>query len=179
MKNKQKFLWLDTEWTGVQQSRPKLLEVAAILTDADLNVIISFEAVIKQPKEVLQSMDPWCIETHGKSGLTAACQQSNYECSEAGEHLLQYVIKPWTQNNKKIMLAGFSVHFDQTALKTCWPQVVAALSHRVMDITSLSYAMRAAGVTRHKSTKASHRAMDDVKASMDVYRHYRKYMVTT
>ena len=77
-------VWLDLEMTGLDPRSDRILEVATIVTDANLNVLAEGPVIaVHQPESVLESMNEWCVETHGKTGLTERVRQSTVSEAEA------------------------------------------------------------------------------------------------
>ena len=87
------FLWVDLEMTGLVPEKDKIIEFAAIITDYHLKPKATFHEIVFQPEEVLLEMDPWCIKTHGKSGLTAKIPDGKH--LEQVEQEFLYFLKPY------------------------------------------------------------------------------------
>src|ERR1035437_5345235 len=107
-----RILWLDLEMTGLDASRDVILEVAAIVTDWDFNEIATFEAVIHQSDDILETMNPWCIAQHGSSGLTERSRQSEISQVKAETKLLAFINNNFDKD-QPVLLAGNSIHMDR------------------------------------------------------------------
>ena len=91
-------IWLDLEMTGLEPKTDVILEMATVVTDSQLNILAEGPVfAISTSAQILDNMDPWCVEQHGKSGLPARCLTSNVSLAEAArqtiEFLSQYVPK--------------------------------------------------------------------------------------
>jgi len=90
-----KYLWIDLEMTGLDVEKERIIEIGAIATDTDLNEIGRFDCIVKQPQELIDAMDEWNTEHHGKSGLTAKIPHGLSE-KEAEAQLVA-----WTKKKKQ------------------------------------------------------------------------------
>ncbi|OLL22127.1 Oligoribonuclease [Neolecta irregularis DAH-3] len=136
-------VWVDCETTGLSPRNDHMLQVAALVTDNDLNplhnvrfpsspVLIvqdGFQETIYQPPQVLAQMDSWCTAQHTGSGLVAAAQNSTHTVEQTEMRLLEYV-QQYVTSPKKGLLCGYSVHFDRAFLEVHMPRFAAYLSHR-------------------------------------------------
>lgn len=99
--------------TGLDKSSDVILEIAAIVTDENLNQLDSgIEFIVKTSQEVLNTMNPWCVEQHGKTGLTASCLVAQYTLKEVDDLVSEYVAKHFPEK-RMVLLAGNSVHADR------------------------------------------------------------------
>lgn len=160
--------WIDVETTGLHPSC-LLLEAAIVITDNDLNVLGSANAVVCHPPDVaLGDMDEWCRKTHTGSGLMA-----EVEASKTGVLDLQDLFLSLMQTHDSVngILGGASVHFDRRVLKSWCPRLHDALSYRNFDVTTLKEAVRrwwpvAEPHVPQASGVPVHRAMPDIKESI-------------
>ncbi|RUS23332.1 ribonuclease H-like domain-containing protein [Endogone sp. FLAS-F59071] len=140
-----------------QKPAHRLIEIAVLLTDGDLNVVAEGpELVIHQTKEVMDSMSEWCIEHHVKSGLTAAVLASTITTAAAEEQVLHF-IRQHIPERGIVPLAGNSVHVDRQFLEKEMPKMVEHLHYRIVGIPTSSQA-----------------ALDDIKESIAELRYYRE-----
>ncbi|MGE0206244.1 MAG: oligoribonuclease [Candidatus Babeliales bacterium] len=176
-KSKNNLVWVDLEMTGLNPETDVILEIATIITDAELNILAEGpEYAIYQPAEVLDSMNDWCKEQHGLSGLTQKVQESLITLEQAEEETLE-LIKEFCQPEKG-MLAGNTVWMDRNFLKQYMPKIIHYLHYKLIDVTSIQQ------LIKHwypknphiKFEKAdTHRALVDIKESIEELKHYRKY----
>ena len=168
-----RLVWLDMEMTGLDPEKDTILELALIVTDAELEVLAeSPDFVIHQPDEVLASMDPWCIEQHGRSGLTEASRRSSLTLAEAEEQALAFLsefVAPRTAP-----LAGNSVHVDRTFLARRLPRLHDFFHYRNVDVSTIKELVQRwyPGLRTPKKAER-HRALDDLRESIAELRFYR------
>ncbi|RVE48578.1 hypothetical protein evm_006767 [Chilo suppressalis] len=87
-----RIVWIDMEMTGLDINKDRILEIACLITDADLNLIATGpNIVVHQPEEILQNMNSWCVSQHGASGLTEASRKSEVTIENAEKQLLDFV----------------------------------------------------------------------------------------
>ena len=103
--NKSNLIWLDLEMTGLEPETDKILEIATVVTDADLNILAEGPTIaIHQSDELLNGMDEWCTTQHGKSGLTARCKASTFDEEYAVAQTLDF-LKQWVPAGVSPMLS--------------------------------------------------------------------------
>jgi len=172
-------LWVDCEMTGLDLSKDKVIEFAAIATDANLKPLDDgVNWIIRTDMALLDGMDDWCTKQHGGSGLTAACLKSQWTLAAVDSMALAYARKHIP--NGKILLAGSSVHVDKQFLKQDLPRLHNHLHYRVLDVSSIKEVTRRWYPQLDKVWKSqnesSHRALDDIKASIEELRRYREHV---
>jgi len=179
METSKNLIWIDMEMTGLNVERDKILEIAILVTDSELNVIDeSIDLVIQQPKEILDRMDNWCREHHGQSGLTQRCLDSNVTINDARKQIFK-VIKKYTEE-KMGLLCGNSVYVDRMFFKKFFPKIESYLNYRMIDVSSIKelakrwYTDDVAEFLDHKKIDLSHRALDDIKWSIKELKFYRE-----
>lgn len=175
------FVWIDLEMTGLDVSTDVILEIATVITDGDLNVIAEGPAfVIAQPEEALLRMDRWCVEQHGKSGLTTAVLSSTTSLEHAEKETLQFIKKYCAKHTGR--LAGNTVWQDRLFLKKYMPKIINHLHYRLVDVSTCKELVRHWYGKEENSRFAStefkksdnHRALDDVYGSIAELDYYRK-----
>jgi len=167
-------VWLDLETTGIDDRTSAILEVATIVTDKNLEIVAEGPVVvIKQPESVLRHMDSWCVKQHGASGLTEACRLSTIGLEEAERMTLAFVRRHCLRG--RAPLCGNSVGFDRRFIMHHMPSLNAYLNYRNVDVTSVKELARRwhPGVVEKIDKESKHRALDDIRESIDELRHYR------
>ena len=165
--------------TGLDPEKETIMSICCFVTDDQLNLKDEkgWEAIIHHEKEALSRMDDWCRNTHGESGLTAACISSTTTHEQAASGLLDY-IKQHVPHSRRGLLAGNSVHCDKAFLsKGPYKSVIDYLSYRIMDVSSLKEAAKRwapdAVLLGVPPKKALHNARDDIMESIEEARYYR------
>ncbi len=131
---------------------------------------------IHQSDEVLDSMNEWCIEHHGVSGLTQRVRDSTISMQDAEDQVLAFVTKH-VPEPKMALLAGNSVHMDLAFLRQCMPRLVDHLHYRIVDVSSVAEVCRrwCPDIARKAPRKERlHTALADIKESMEELRYYKK-----
>lgn len=166
-------VWIDIEASGLEVERRELLEIAVLITDGDLVEIAEGpDIVVHHPAAALDAMDEWNTRQHGASGLTAAVTASRVTLAEAAEAVLAFVQSYCEE--RKSPLCGNSVHFDRAMLKRHMPRVEAYLHYRNVDVSTVKELVRRWYPDVPLPEKGeTHRALDDIRASLDELRYYR------
>ncbi|SPO29694.1 related to REX2 - Oligoribonuclease, mitochondrial precursor [Ustilago trichophora] len=185
-------VWIDCEMTGLDiEKGDRLLEVACIITDGDLNPVdqgVSY--VISTPKEVLDGMNAWCLNQHALSGLTNACLSTeiSYPHASVRASLLAY-IRDRVPVPNTACLAGNTVHADKVFLVKEMPELIQHLHYRIVDVSSIKEVVKRwygnqRGLVWNGNAKgkgagegrigADHRALFDIRASIDELTWYRQ-----
>lgn len=169
-------VWLDLEMTGLEPKTDKILEMATVVTDSDLNVLAEGPVfAIHQPDEILDNMDEWCVKQHGKTGLTERCRQSNVSLEQATEQTLafleQYVPKGVSP------MCGNSIGQDRRFLNAYAPDFEAFFHYRNIDVSSIKELARRWKPELLKSftKKGVHLALDDIRESIHELKVYREH----
>lgn len=168
-------VWIDLEMTGLDPTEHVICEIASIVTDDELNVVATGpELVIKTSEEAIGKMDAWCVEHHGKSGLTERMRASTISMREAEQSTMKFLhhhLKPGTAP-----LCGNSVWQDRRFLEAQMPEIEAFLHYRIVDVSSIKelvkrwYSKSALPPAKNNT----HRAMDDILESIEELRYYRR-----
>lgn len=167
------YLWIDMEMSGLDVSKCRILEVAAIVTDSTFTPKESYHAVVYQPPEVLAAMDAWCTENHAKSGLTAAVAKGAPE-PQVEQQLLQLIDHRWPANERPI-LAGNSIGQDRKFIDAYMPTLSSRLHYRMLDVSSFKIVFNDLFGIRYEK-RGSHRALDDILESIDELKLYLSHV---
>ena len=161
--------------TGLDPTKERIIEVAVLVTDSDLNVIAEGpELVIKQPDELLAQMDAWNQKHHGESGLIERVQKSSVSEQDASAQLLAFLKEHVAE--KKAPLGGNSVHHDRRFLAKYMPEVEAWLHYRNIDVSTVKELVQRwhpEAYSKRPTKKGNHRALDDIKESIAELAYYR------
>lgn len=172
-----KLIWVDLEMTGLNLDKERIIELACIITDYDLNVISEYgPVIINQPDEILNNMGEWCTEHHGKSGLTEAVRNSKITQEQAASDFLAFIKSH--VDSMKGFLAGNSVHADAKFLERYMPKIIKYLHYRIVDVSSIKILVehwyRGKKVMGTQPKKGlGHRAIDDIRESLEELKFYR------
>ncbi|KII67129.1 Oligoribonuclease, mitochondrial [Thelohanellus kitauei] len=171
-----RMIWVDIEMTGLDIKRDRILEVAALITDKNLSIIaeVSQDLIVHQPREVLDGVDDWCKETHGKNGLTEESLKSEITIEQADKMLVEFLRNHTPY--KKCPLAGNSVYSDKKFMEIFMPLSFDHMFHRVIDVSSISEVLIRWNpeIRFYDISKPRHRALDDIKRSVRQLRFYKK-----
>lgn len=179
MTRSSRLVWIDMEMSGLEPERDRILEIATIVTDAELNVVAEGpELVVHQPDAVLDAMDDWNREHHGASGLTERVRASTVSLEEAEAQTLAFLREHVLE--RRSPLAGNSVHQDKRFLSRWMPAVDAWLHYRIVDVSTLKELARRWApqvVESAPEKKGAHRALEDIRESIVELRHYREHFL--
>jgi len=169
----QNLIWIDLEMTGLDTDNDQIIEIATLVTDKDLQVIDEGPVMaIHQGEEVLNAMDEWNTRQHGKSGLIERVRKSDITYAEAEQATLAF-LKQYVAESTSPM-CGNSICQDRRFLHRCMPALEKWFHYRNLDVSSLKELMdRWKPQTPGFVKQSSHRALEDIKDSIDELRFYR------
>ena len=166
------------EMTGLNPETDKIIEVAMIITDKDLNVLAQSEVfAIHQSDEIMDNMDEWCTATHGRTGLTQRVRESQYTEAEVEQNLLDF-IAAWIPAQASPM-CGNSVHQDRRFMQKYMPRLEAYFHSRNLDVSTLKELAKRwnPAVAKGVVKRGSHKALDDILESIEEMRYYRDHFL--
>lgn len=176
--NKDNLIWLDMEMSGLMPDSDRILEVAAVITDAQLNVLAESPVlVVHQPDKVLDGMDAWNKGTHGKSGLIEKVKASTMDEAAASEEMIafleQYVLAG------KSPMCGNSICQDRRFMANYMPELEAFFHYRNLDVSVFKELSRRWKPEIYAGFKKSskHEALADVYESIDELKYYREHFL--
>ncbi|WP_067865919.1 oligoribonuclease [Neptuniibacter marinus] len=178
MENKGNLIWIDLEMTGLEPKTDVIIEIATVVTDSDLNILAEGPMLaIHQSDELLDGMDEWCTNQHGKSGLTQRVKDSSVTEAQAEQETIAF-LKQYVAAGESPM-CGNSIGQDRRFLDKYMPELEAFFHYRNLDVSSLKELAKrwkpevAAGVVK----KGSHLALDDIRDSIDELKYYREHFI--
>ncbi|WP_027351160.1 oligoribonuclease [Halotalea alkalilenta] len=173
-----RLVWIDLEMTGLDPSYERIIEVATIVTDGNLNVIEEGPVIaVHQDDAVLDAMDEWNTRTHGKSGLIARVRESRIDTLEAERLTLEFLSRHVAPGVSP--MCGNSVHQDRRFLVSEMPGLAGFFHYRNLDVSTLKELARRwkpsilAGLTK----RGSHQALDDIRESIEEMAYYREHLL--
>jgi oligoribonuclease len=169
-------VWIDLEMTGLNSDTDKIIEIATIITDSNLNVLAQGPVLaIHQPDSVLNGMDEWNTRTHGGSGLTQRVRESTLSETDA-ERLTIEFIQQYVAKNKS-PLCGNSICQDRRFMARSMPLLEAYLHYRNLDVSSIKELVRRwkPEIAPGFEKKNTHKALDDILESIAELKYYREH----
>ncbi|MGL6046104.1 MAG: oligoribonuclease [Vogesella sp.] len=171
-------IWLDMEMTGLNPDGDRIIEVAMIITDSQLNVVAESPVIaVHQSDSVLDAMDDWNKNTHGKSGLVARVKASTVNEAQAEQVLLAFLQQHVPVG--KSPMCGNSICQDRRFMARWMPNLEAYFHYRNLDVSTLKELCKrwrpelAKGVVK----KGKHEALADILESIEELRYYREHFL--
>ncbi len=171
-------IWLDMEMTGLNPDGDRIIEVAMIITDSQLNVVAESPVIaVHQSDGVLDAMDDWNKNTHGKSGLVARVKASTVSEAQAEQVLLAFLQQHVPAG--KSPMCGNSICQDRRFMARWMPNLEAYFHYRNLDVSTLKELCKrwrpelAKGVVK----KGKHEALADILESIEELRYYREHFL--
>ena len=174
MQNENNLIWIDLEMTGIDPDNDVIIEIATLITDADLNILAEGPTyAVHQPDSILDTMDEWNTNQHGKSGLTQRVRDSKISPAQAEAETIAFLEK-WVPKGKS-PICGNSICQDRRFLVRGMPKLEDYFHYRNLDVSTVKELARRwrpdvlAGVKK----SSAHLALDDIKDSIAELQHYR------
>jgi oligoribonuclease len=167
-------IWIDLEMTGLVPERHRIIEIATIVTDTQLNVLAEGPVLaIRQSDEELAAMDEWNTTQHGKSGLTRRVRESVVTEADAERRTIEF-LERWVPAGKSPM-CGNSICQDRRFLARWMPALERHFHYRNLDVSTLKElaARWHPAVASALVKESKHLALDDIRDSIAELRHYR------
>jgi oligoribonuclease len=168
-------IWIDLEMTGLKPDTDVIIEMATIVTDANLDVVAEGPVIaIHQPETVLAAMDEWNTRTHGASGLITRVRESKYTMASAEQRTLEFV-KALVEANASPM-CGNSICQDRRFLARHMPTLERFFHYRNLDVSTVKELARrwAPGIIPGFSKQGEHKALADIRESIRELAYYRE-----
>lgn len=176
--DKQNLIWIDLEMTGLDPEKERIIEIATIVTDKDLNILAEGPVLaIHQTDELLAKMNAWCVNTHTANGLIERVKQSKLNERAAELQTLDF-LKKWVPKGVS-PICGNSVPQDKRFLYNYMPELADYFHYRHLDVSTLKeLASRwKPEMLKNFSKKNSHLALDDIKESIEELKFYRRHFI--
>ncbi|MFB9137679.1 oligoribonuclease [Vibrio olivae] len=175
----QNLIWIDLEMTGLDPETHKIIEIATIVTDAQLNILAEGPVLaIHQNESELQKMDDWCTTTHTNSGLVDRVKASTVDEQQAIEQTIEF-LQQWVPAGVS-PICGNSIGQDRRFLYKHMPKLESYFHYRYIDVSTLKELTRRwkPEVLDGFSKKGSHLALDDIRESIAELQYYRQTVFT-
>src|ERR671924_1011922 len=172
-------IWIDMEMTGLQPDCDRIIEIATLVTDPQLNVIATGPVVvIHQPDEVLDAMDTWNKSTHKKTGLIERVRASTLSEADAERAALTFLGEHVPANNSP--MCGNSICQDRRFLARWMPKLEAHFHYRNLDVSTLKELVRRwkPELMKGFAKEGRHEALADILESIEELKFYRKSVMT-
>lgn len=171
-------IWIDLEMTGLNPATDRIIEIATIITDKNLEELaVGPVLAIHQKPSILDSMDEWNTEQHAKSGLINRVKNSSVTEEEAEKATLKFLQQYISRNSSP--MCGNSICQDRRFLARMMPELEKYFHYRNLDVSTLKeLALRWYPQTAKCFTKDSkHLALDDIRDSIDELKYYRQHIL--
>lgn len=175
MKSDKNLIWIDLEMTGLEPKEHKIIEIATVVTDSELNVLAEGPVfAIQTEQSELDKMDEWCVTHHGKSGLTGRVQESKTTMQQAEQATLEF-LKQYVSEGKSPM-CGNTICQDRRFMVEQMPELERYFHYRNLDVSTLKELARrwAPKIYQSHQKQAVHLALADIHESIDELKHYRQ-----
>jgi oligoribonuclease len=173
-------IWIDLEMTGLDPEQDRIIEIATVVTDAELNVLAEGPSMaIHQAETLLDGMDDWNTTHHGNSGLAERVRKSTINEQQASQATLEF-LQQWVPKGQSPM-CGNTVGQDRRFLTRYMPELAAFFHYRNIDVSTLKELARRwkPELLNGFIKKGSHLALDDIYDSIAELSHYRTTFIRT
>lgn len=180
MDKKQHLVWIDLEMTGLIPESDRIIEIATLITNTDLQVIAEGPLLaVNQPAAIMEAMDDWNRRHHGASGLIGRVRLSPYNESEAEQATLKF-LNQYCEPGFSPM-CGNSICQDRRFLARYMPSLEAFFHYRNLDVSSIKELAKRwrPDVADGFKKESTHQALEDIKDSIAELRHYREHFFRT
>ena len=171
-------IWIDLEMTGLSPDSDRIIEIATIVTDNNLNIVAEGPVLaVHQPETVLSAMDDWNKRTHGKTGLTERVKISTLSEADAERATIEFLQQHVPRN--KSPMCGNSICQDRRFLARNMPALEAWFHYRNLDVSSIKelVARWKPALANGFQKKNTHKALDDIRESIEELKYYREHFI--
>jgi oligoribonuclease len=173
-------IWVDMEMTGLNPDTDRIIEVALVITDSQLNTVAEGPVlVVHQPDEILDGMDKWNQSTHAKSGLIDKVKASTLKEAEVEAQMVEF-LKLHVPSGISPM-CGNSICQDRRFMVRSMPQLEAYFHYRNLDVSTLKELAKRwkPEIVANFSKDSKHEALADIYDSINELKHYRQHFIVT
>lgn len=174
----ERLIWIDLEMTGLDPARDRIIEIATIVTDSQLNLVAEGPVIaIHQSDEQLSLMDEWNTRTHTGTGLVARVRESRVTTAEAEAQTLAFLAQYLDRGVSP--MCGNSVHQDRRFMQHEMQALEAFFHYRNLDVSTLKELARRwkPSALEGLEKKGTHLALDDIRDSIEELKHYRAHLL--
>ncbi|MEK6735237.1 MAG: oligoribonuclease [Pseudomonadota bacterium] len=171
-------IWVDMEMTGLNPDTDRIIEVALVITDSQLNVVAEGPVlVVHQPNEILDGMDKWNKSTHSKSGLIDKIKASKLTEAEVEARMIEF-LKLHVPSGASPM-CGNSICQDRRFMVRTMPQLEAYFHYRNLDVSTLKELVKRwkPGISSGLTKESKHEALADIYDSINELKYYREHFI--
>lgn len=176
--DKQNLIWIDLEMTGLDPEQERIIEIATIVTDKNLNILAEGPVLaVHQSEQLLAKMSEWCVKTHTANGLIERVKASKLSERAAELQTLDF-LKRWVPKGVS-PICGNSVAQDKRFLFNYMPELADYFHYRYLDVSTLKElaARWKPEVLKGFEKKNSHLALDDIRESIAELAYYREHFI--
>ncbi len=171
-------IWIDLEMTGLNVNQDHILEIATIITDSHLNILAEGPVLaLHQSEDLLDKLDSWNLKHHGQSGLLDRVRASQLDEAQAEAATLEFLTQ-WAPRGKSPM-CGNSICQDRRFLANYMPALENYFHYRNLDVSTVKILAQrwAPGVAAALTKSAEHKALQDIRDSIDELKYYRQHFI--
>ena len=175
-RNNDNLIWIDLEMTGLNPDRDRIIEIATIVTNSALSIVAEGPALaVRQTEAILDTMDDWNVETHTQSGLMERVRESDCNESDAARQTLEFLCEHVSLGSSP--MCGNSICQDRRFLFRRVPELEKFFHYRNIDVSSVKELFQrwTPQIADSRKKETSHRALQDIRDSIDELRFYREY----
>jgi len=172
-------IWIDMEMTGLVPDSDRIIEIAVLVTDAQLNLVAEGPVqVVRQPDEVLAAMDSWNRSVHAKSGLIEKVKASTLDEATAERQTLEFLAQHLPAGVSP--MCGNSICQDRRFLARWMPRLEAFFLYRNLDVSTLKELVKRwkPEILKGMKKEGKHEALADIYESIEELKYYRKSVMT-
>jgi len=178
VKDPHNLVWIDLEMTGLDPERDRIIEIATVVTDTELNTLAEGPVIaIHQSDDVLHAMDEWNTTHHNRSGLVSRVRASRHDERKAAAETLAF-LEQWVPAGASPM-CGNSICQDRRFMARYLPELEAFFHYRNLDVSTLKILMQRWRPELEPGfiKTATHLALEDIRESIDEMRYYREHFL--